>query len=141
MNGLYLSRHQNAQMRASTRVEYRKLVRHVERSLKSLDYSFLRNETDLLTEFEVLSPSYFRVVVQDNSREDYSFGFMRSHRTETLLELRRDLATRESDGFVNKNARAFMEHLISTLPEKPWEGLGLVRSRTERAKWLELSCI
>jgi hypothetical protein len=128
-------------MRAFTRVEYRKLVRQVEKSLKSLGYSFLRNETDLLTEFEVVSPSRFRVVVQKNSREDYSFGFMRSQKTETSLELRRDLDTRDSDGLVNKNAKAFMEQLTSALPEKPWKGLGLVRSRTERTKWLELSCI
>lgn len=128
-------------MRASTRVEYRKLVRQVEKSLKSLGYSFLRNETSLLTEFEVLFPSCFRVVVQKDSREDYSFGFIRSQKTETTLELRRDLDAPESDGLVSKNAKAFMEHLTFALPEKPWKGLGLVRSRTERAKWLELSCI
>ncbi|MGP8124260.1 MAG: hypothetical protein ACLQEQ_00075 [Nitrososphaerales archaeon] len=128
-------------MRASTRVEYRKLVRHVEKSLTSLGYPFLRNETKRLTEFEVLPPSGFRVVVEDNSREDYSFGFIRSKKTETSLELRRELGTPESDGFVDKHVSAFMEHLTSALPEKPWEGLGLVRSRTERAKWLELSDI
>ena len=71
-------------MRASTRVEYPKLVKHVEKSLKSLGYQFLRNETKWLTEFEVLSPGCFRVVVENNSREDYSFGFMHSQKTETV---------------------------------------------------------
>ena len=75
-------------MRASTSLEYRKLVRHVEKSLKSLGYPFLRNETKWLTEFEVLSPGCFRVVVENNSREDYNYGFMHSQKTESSLELR-----------------------------------------------------
>ena len=126
-------------MRASTRVEYRKLVKHVERSLKSLDYPFLRNETKRLTEFEVLSPGSFRVVVENNTREDYSFGFMRSERIETSLELRRDLDARESDTLVNERATAFLARLTSALPEKPWKGMGVFRSRSERAKWSMLA--
>jgi len=128
-------------MRASTKVGYRKLVRHVEQSLKSLGFSFLRNETRLLTEFEVITPSHFRVVLEDNSRYDYTFGVIRTHRVETSLELRRDLDAPETDEDLDKNARAFMNHLTSSLPEEPWKGLGLVRSRTERAKWQELSQI
>jgi len=141
VNGLNLRAHKAVQLHASTSVEYRNLVRQAEKSLKSLGYSFLRNEATLLTEFEVLSPSRFRIVVRKDSREDYSFGFIRSQKTETSLELRRDLDVPESDRSVSENAKAFMEQLISGLPEKPWNGLGFVRSRTERAKWLELSCI
>ncbi len=135
MNGLYPRRRESGLMRASTRVEYPKLVRQVEKSLKSLDYPFLRNETKLLTEFEVLSPCGFRVIVESNSREDYSFGFIHSQKNESSLELRRALEVQESNGLVKRQATAFMERLTSALPEKPWKGLGLIRSRTERTKW------
>ncbi len=125
-------------MRVSTGLEYPKLVRHVERSLRALGYPYLRNETDWLTEFQVLPPCHFRVVVENNSREAY--GLLGSKKkTETSLELRRELEARESESQVARHAAVFMERLTSGLPPKPWKGLGMIRSRTERAKWSEMA--
>lgn len=126
-------------MRTTTTLEYAKLVRYVETSLAKLNYSYLKNQADRITEFEVESPCHFRILVQDETRERFSFALLRSEKNESAIEILRTLGAGDSKEVLKKHILAFVEQLREALPQEPWKGFGLVRSRSEKVKWSELA--
>jgi len=126
-------------MRATTTLEYAKLVRCVEESLDKLGYSHLKNTTKRVTEFEVESPSHFRVLVEDETRERYGFALLRSEKHESTIEILKTLDSADPEEELKRSVSAFVDLLRQTLPQDPWKGFGPFRSRSEKVKWSELS--
>jgi hypothetical protein len=127
-------------MRATTSLEFAKLVQCVEESLVKLCYHYLKNRTNRITEFEIDSPCHFRVLVEEQREERFGrFTLLRSEKNESTIEVFRTLGSTDSDDVLKQHLSAFVEQLGKTLPEEPWKGLGPLRSRSERENWSKLS--
>lgn len=118
-------------LRASN--DFSGIVSAAENSLQKLSYEFLRNETRELVEFEVVSPKYFRVVIEKRSDPEVHTFILPSVKRMSGTTI--DLRFQES-GIVE--VRRFVKTLVGVLPAPPWSGLRFFESRSEKRKWLEL---
>jgi hypothetical protein len=128
-------------MRASTTLGYTKVVRCVKETLETLGYEYLRNGGSRITEFEVQSPSHFRVLIEDETRERFGFGLLRGSKGEAAVEILRTLDAQDPEGTLRANVSAFVEQLRTKFPQDPWKGFGMLRSRAEKVKWSELAAL
>lgn len=111
-----------------------------EDTLRRLNYRYMRHGTPKVVEFEITDPSYFRVVFESMHDEGpQRFSIVPSeHKEIVAFELRFD--TDEGTGEEGLiSAVKFLSALLPSLSQKPWEGLGLLRSRQEKKKWLKLT--
>ena len=121
-----------------TLLPYDDLVNCSDTALKHLGYGYHRNQTAKVQEFEVFDPAEFIVRIED-LRDTVSPGAFMG------ISWGRDPGNSISMIFSKLDAEgkarvsAFVRALLETLPRKPWEGLGLISSRTSRAFWQELS--
>jgi predicted Fe-S protein YdhL (DUF1289 family) len=125
-------------MRAATKFEYAELVKFVRKTLGELGYAYLKNETKRITEFEIESPCRFRVLVEDCTREGTGRLSLGSDKTESAIELWKQIAADEPDDVLERHVDSFLRKLMATLPREPWKGFGPFRSRSERVRWSEL---
>ncbi|MDV3276924.1 MAG: hypothetical protein LYZ69_00480 [Nitrososphaerales archaeon] len=125
-------------MRTVSSVEYARLVGFVEQTLRQLSFRYYTNATRRVTEYEVFDPARFRILVEDALVEPAALGPIGAGRKVTAIEVRRDIGASEPVEDARRHAREFVTKLISLMPMEPWKGLGLVRSRTVKARWLEL---
>lgn len=127
-------------LRAST--DYKTLVKAADESLRSLGLSFTRNGHETVTEFEISSPAYFRIVIEP-SRMPKSQNLLIPTITPpkgSTVDIRFDLDSSEDELLVaTKQARSFVSLLADSLPTKPWTGLGTLASRREEKNWKEFS--
>jgi hypothetical protein len=120
-----------------TLLPYDDLVNCSDATLKRLGYRFYKNQTEKVLEFEVYEPAEFLVRIEDMSGVYRPGGFMG-------LTGGGDAANSISMIFTGRDAgakghlSAFVRALLEELPRKPWDGLGLISSRTSRAFWMEL---
>ncbi len=125
-------------MRALIRMDDRKLADSVELSLKNLGYSYYKNQGRNVTEFEVHSPCHMIVSVENLAREQFGFPFRSPVRIESAIELRRTIGASEPEERTRQCSAAFVNDLRSSLPDEPWKGLGVLRSRAEKQIWERL---
>jgi hypothetical protein len=127
-------------LRAST--DYKTLVKAVDESLQALELSFTRNGHETVTEFEIASPAYFRIVIEPN-RMPKSQNLLIPTITPpkgSTLDIRFDLDSNEDElKIATEQARSFVNLLVDSLPTKPWIGLGTLASRREEKNWKEFS--
>ena len=128
-------------MRAGTRIEYSKFVGCVRAVLGELGYSYYKNETRTITEFEIQSPCKFRVLVEDCRGERSAFGLYKSRRDESAIELWRTVGVTVPDDLLRKSVDSFLEKLWVNMPREPWEGFGRFRKASEKTRWSELGKI
>ncbi|MDG6998043.1 MAG: hypothetical protein JRN15_02900 [Nitrososphaerota archaeon] len=119
-------------LRASN--DFSEIVSAAESSLRKLSYEFLRNETKELVEFEVVSPKYFRVVVEKRSDPEVHTFILPSVKRMSGTTI--DLRFQESGTI--EAVRLFIRTLLVILPEPPWSGLRFLESRSEKRKWLAI---
>ncbi|HKT21982.1 MAG TPA: hypothetical protein VJR06_05155 [Nitrososphaerales archaeon] len=120
-----------------TLLPYDDLVNCSDATLKRLGYSFYRNQTQKVLEFEVYEPANFLVRIEDMSGAYRPGGFMGmgggdSGNSISMIYSGRDAGTKT-------HFSTFVQALLQALPRKPWEGLGMISSRTSKAFWMELS--
>ena len=127
--------------RAFTKIEYGEVVLSVARGLDELGFEYRRGGNKSITEFEVTHPSRFRVTVEMSRREKAGFAVIRSVEEETTVQFHRDIESEQAEEPLARDASAFLSKLLEKLPGKPWDGLGFVRSKSEKAKWMELDSI
>jgi hypothetical protein len=126
-------------MRASANLEYAKLVRYVDKTIRKLDYRYIRNGTQRVTEFEIEAPCHFRVIVEDQTQERFGFGILKSEKNESTIEVLPVLDTTDPEELLKNSLSAFIEELRKAMPREPWKGFGPLRSRAEKVKWSELA--
>ena len=119
-------------LRASN--DFSGIVSAAEESLRKLSYGFLRNETKELVEFEVISPKYFRVVIEKRSEPEVHTFVLPSVKRMSGTTI--DLRFQESGAI--EEVRLFVKTLVGVLPAPPWSGLRFLESRSEKRKWLAL---
>jgi hypothetical protein len=127
--------------RAFTKIEYEEVVLSVAKGLDELGFEYRRGGNKSIAEFEVTEPSRFRVTVEVSRREKAGFTLIRSVEEETTVQFHRDLESDQADEPLARDASAFLKKLLEKLPRRPWDGLGLVRSKSEKVKWMELDSI
>lgn len=120
-----------------TALPFDDLVNCSDAVLKRLGYSFHRNQTQKVSEFEVYEPCSFLVRVEDMNDAFRPGGFM-------ALGGGGGMGNSISMIFDERSptrpyVSAFARALLETLPRKPWEGLGHISSRTSKAYWVGLS--
>jgi hypothetical protein len=129
-------------LRAFCQIPLDEFVEKTEDSLKRLDYKFLRHGASRIVEFEITDPHYFRIVIESISDEGpQRFSILPPESKDFLaFELRfegdHQIASPEES---RAAARKFLASLIELLPRKPWDGLGPLRSRREKKKWLGIA--
>jgi hypothetical protein len=86
-------------------------------------------------EFEVLSPEYFRIVLERRSDPEVQSLVFRSVKRAkgTLIDIRLDHKKAYSE------AKLFLGALADLLPVSPWSGMRFLESSRERKKWTELT--
>lgn len=110
----------------------------LESSLKRLGFSYIKNQGRNVTEFEVRSPCRFIASVESVTGQKLSFLIPRSGVLESAVELRRLIGSNESEASLSACVSALVRELRSALPEEPWKGTGLLKSKGERANWESL---
>ena len=129
-------------LRAST--EFDDLVGATESSLKKIGIKYLRNRTQNLTEFEIDSPTYFRIVIE--SRTDpvlHNNPILPSRISKAkgcIIDIR---LGSEENGEENLKATmglvgSIMKEVVSHLTRNPWSEFGFMESERERKKWSKL---
>jgi hypothetical protein len=118
--------------------DYKTLTNFAEQSLTKLGFSFIKNGTELLTEFEINDP-YFRVVIEPSKVPRmhkfpvYSLAASKG----STVEIRFRLNAQDQElKMATEKARHFIQSLIQDLPVKPWVGLGGFFNREEK-KWID----
>lgn len=124
-------------MRAFARVDDKSLVERVESSLRRLGFSYIKNQGRNTTGLEVQSPCHFIVAVENLARPQVGYPLRRRVRVESAIQLGRTLGTNEAESEVKLGISALVRDLCSDLPNKSWEGLLVLKSLAEKAKWEE----
>lgn len=114
------------------------LVQSVTETLAKLGYSYGKNQGQYVTEFEVRSPSHFRVVVEDLTRTQVGYPLRGRVRVESAVALRRTIGAADDEEELMRSLAAFARELRAVLPGEPWKGVGVVRSKSEKANWESL---
>lgn len=117
------------------------MVQTSEESLRMLKFQFAKNGHKSLVEFEVTSPTYFRIVVEPNKIPKARNFFLPSIESPkgTTIDIRFDLDSDEKDTAIALlYARQFITILAEKLPKKPWSGLDRLDIGREERRWKEL---
>jgi|SRR5579872_6516702 len=123
-------------LRAST--EFSILTQNTETALRELDFEFFQNRGRELIEYEITKPVYFRVLVE--KRKDPEVGNFLIPSIKTAKGSTLDIWFDEDESSGSKeSARQFVQHLLQSLPERPWEGLKFRESGKEKKKWMEFT--
>jgi len=117
------------------------MVKCVKTALSDLGFTYLKNESSRITEFEVQTPCKFRVLVEDPAGERSTFGLRTVKGDESAIELWRYIGATEPEEVLKTSVNAFLNKLRDVMQREPWEGFGTFRSRTEKARWAELGRI
>jgi hypothetical protein len=125
-------------MRALIRLDSGKLTAIVEESLRELNFAYLKNEGRNVTQFEVQTPCHLIVSVENVTREQLTFLIRPHLRVESALELRPMVGVREPEPDRPRCQSALVRVLRSHLPDEPWKGAGVLRSRSQKANWEKL---
>ncbi len=110
-------------MRAVVKTDYRRLSERVEKALKKLGYSYLKNQGRNVTEFVVQSPCHFNMTIENQPRQQIGFLIRSGMKVESAVELRRTIGAKEPESELRRCATALVQELQSELPEKSWKGL------------------
>lgn len=125
-------------LKAST--DYRNLVSVTEECLSKLDFEYRRNGTSSLAEFEIVTPAYFRVVIEPNKIPKTRNLLIPSigSATGSTIEISLGLdPSAEEEVHASEISREFLRSLAESLPIKPWKGLDLRESFREEKRWKE----
>lgn len=120
-----------------TSIPYREVADALESVLREANCVFHRSSSRNFLEFHVQEPTeiIFRVIhLEERVYPSIIFGFLLPSRQGECTDL--EIITRESEGSKDLASRLISE-LVKRLPRKPWEGLGLIESRTSKALWEE----
>ncbi|MGA2875300.1 MAG: hypothetical protein ABSE82_07150 [Nitrososphaerales archaeon] len=120
--------------------DYNNMVTLAERCLRDLLFVFQRSGTVQLSEFEIIRPAYFRVVIEPN-RIPKTWNFLLPSITApkgSTIEIRFGTdSTPEEATKASENVREFLRALTKALPEEPWKGLHSRESAREEKRWKE----
>lgn len=109
-----------------------------ERSLTTLGYSFIRNGTERLCEYEISSPKYFRIVIESRQDPEVHNFIIPSIRSPTgcTIEIRFGLDASAVE-FRNSSlcASNYLQKLSENLSHPPWQGLRQREVGRERRRW------
>jgi hypothetical protein len=86
-------------------------------------------------EFEVVSPEYFRIVLERRDDPEVQSLIFRSVKRAqgTFIDIRLDQNKAHSE------AKLFLGKLADLLPVSPWSGMRFLESGREKKKWTELT--
>jgi hypothetical protein len=127
-----------AWMRVLVRLDSGRLAAIVEESLRELNFVYLKNMGRNMTQFELQAPCHLIVSVENTTREQLTFLIRPPLRVESALELRPMVGVREPEPDLLRCQSALVRVLRSHLPDEPWKGLGVLRSRSQKANWEKL---
>lgn len=122
-------------MRALVGVDDSSLAMRVEASLRSLGFSYFKNQGNNTTGLEVQSPCHFMITIENLSRPQLGFPLRRRVKVESAIQLRRTLGTKDPKSEVDGCVSAFVKDLCAALPGKEWKGLLALGSLTESEDW------
>jgi hypothetical protein len=125
-------------VRALARLDAGKLSDSVVETLAKLGYSYSKNQGLYVTEFEVRFPSNFGVVVEDLTRAQAGYPLRSRVRVESALELRRTIGAADDEEQLRRSVVTFAKELRAALPAEPWNGLGVLSSRSQKRNWKSL---
>ena len=126
-------------VRARTRIDHISLETRAESTLSKLGFEFLKNQGELVTEFEVVSPSHFRVVIESLDRTQWGYPLRNPFRVESAVALSPTVGHFDSLETVASQAASFVAAFRSQLPPRPWKEMGILASRYERRNWEKLA--
>lgn len=123
-------------LKASQSLE--EISKATERSLSSLDYPFIRNGTERLYEYEISSPAYFRIVIENRKDPEVHNFIIPSIRAPTgcTIEIRYGLNANATE-IKNSSvcAMKYLQKLTENLSQPPWQGLRQREVGRERRRW------
>ena len=122
-----------------TSSEYEELVAASERCLKELPLVFQKNGTDRVSEFEIVHPVYFRILIEPNKVPKTRNLLMPSISPPvgSTIEITYGLESDPEDQIkASESARVFLRSLTKAMPE-PWRGLSGGESAKEEKRWKE----
>ncbi len=105
------------------------MVHAAEEALERLEFEFIRNGTDILAEFEIMRPTYFRIVVEPNKMpkvRNVLFIPSISAGSGSTIDIRFHTDSEMLGADVSEasiNIRRFLKLVVDSLPKKPWNGL------------------
>ena len=126
-------------LKAST--DFGELASLAEKCLSSLRYEFIRNGVSDLAEYEILKPSYFRIVIE--KRKDLEVGNMllpsikQAKGSTVEIRFSSDHSERHNQE-ARMCAQSFVNLMVKELPVPPWEGLRFRESGREKRRWKEV---
>jgi hypothetical protein len=122
--------------------DYKTTVAAAEKSLQELEFSYIKNHTDSLTEFEMNSPPYFRIVIEPNrSAKVRNFPMYELTSSKgVLVGIHFGVDdSREEQRMAGNRAKPFVKSLLQNLPTKPWIGMDGIFSHRIESSWKEFT--
>ncbi|HKW05203.1 MAG TPA: hypothetical protein VJN71_07900 [Nitrososphaerales archaeon] len=123
-----------------TTIDQNTLAKKSEECLNKLHFQFIHNGTPSVSEYEILKPQYFRVVIEGRSEVSVHNIILPSidKKKGSTIDIRFDIDSDEKTIQLSKEqAKAFLKNLVQNLPDKPWKGLGFREEGKEEKKWKE----
>jgi len=134
-----LAETQHIHLRAS--LDISELSSAVESCLSKMNFEFIRNGTRDVSEFEIIKPVYFRVLLERRTDPEVRNMLIPSIKQSKgcmvdIWFLREHNEAERTQAF--QNAKQLLRDLLATLPSPPWEGLRFRESGKERKRWQQL---
>jgi len=120
--------------------EYGTITAIAESCLRELPFVYQRNGTNQVTEFEIVRPAYFRVVIEPDRTPKTWNLFMPSIKAPTgsTVDIRLGLdSTPEETKAASEGVKTFLRALVKGMPVEPWKGLSAQVSSKQEKKWKE----
>jgi hypothetical protein len=120
-------------------IDFKLMASFTEQALRRLNFEFLKNGTENLTEFEVTSPRYFRIVIRPDSNykgRSLFLPILANSKGSTIYFGLDDTQLTSIAEFHSAIAQV-VKTLVSTLPNDPWDGLKRDWGR-EKRRWKSL---
>lgn len=121
--------------------EFGNIIVLAENCLRDLQFEFYKNGTQVLAEFEVTHPNYFRAVIEPN-KIPKTWNFLMPSITApkgSTIDIRFGVDSSPEETIeASKRARDFLRALAKALPEEPWKGLPSREYAREKKRWQEL---
>lgn len=123
-----------------TTIDQKTLAEKSEECLNKLHFQFIHNKTSSVSEYEILKPQYFRVVIEGRNEVSVHNIILPSidKKKGSTIDVRFDIDSDEKTIQASKElAKVFLKSLVQNLPDKPWKGLGFREGGKEEKKWKE----
>jgi hypothetical protein len=110
-------------VQAVVKIDHRELAGIVEKALRGLGFTFLKNGGGSVFEFEVQSPCKCIVSVQNMTGPRSRIPFVAITRVESMVEVRRMIGGEQRGEVLSAAVRSIVGALSPAIPDSKWKGL------------------